>query len=347
VRSELLQLTAYFGERDRSGARFLAEPLIECLLAHEPDVAVLLRGAEGFGLKHHLRDDRLLTLSEDLPLVVVAVGQADRIGAARAAVRQFGFDGLLTLERARSGEPEDLERAGLGSVKLTVYAGRYARIDGIPLHHRVGALLRRHAFPAVTVLLGLDGVLGGERQRARFLARNRGIPLMIIGVGPAAGAAATLRELPRGLISTVERVRICRSAGAGLEPPHRSEAAVGAQLWQKLTVFSAESVSSGGRPQHERLVRELRREGARGATCLRGLWGYHDQQEPAGDRLWQLRRRVPMMTVAVDEPSRAANHLAVMQRLTGAAGVVTSELIPGWRATGPGVRLGDLELDQP
>ena len=33
----------------------------------------MLRGAEGFGLKHHLRTDRLLTLSEDLPLVSVAV----------------------------------------------------------------------------------------------------------------------------------------------------------------------------------------------------------------------------------------------------------------------------------
>ena len=32
-----------------------------------------MRGVEGFGAKHHLRTDRLLTLSEDLPLVSVAV----------------------------------------------------------------------------------------------------------------------------------------------------------------------------------------------------------------------------------------------------------------------------------
>ena len=32
-----------------------------------------MRGTTGFGAKQHLRTDRLLTLSEDLPLVAVGV----------------------------------------------------------------------------------------------------------------------------------------------------------------------------------------------------------------------------------------------------------------------------------
>ena len=43
--------------------------------------SILLRGVEGFGARHRLRTDRSLTLSEDLPLVAVAVDTRARIEA--------------------------------------------------------------------------------------------------------------------------------------------------------------------------------------------------------------------------------------------------------------------------
>ena len=61
---------------------------------------MILRGVEGFGVKHRLRTDRLLTLSEDLPLVAVAVDTRARIDAALPRGRS-GSHGLITLERAR------------------------------------------------------------------------------------------------------------------------------------------------------------------------------------------------------------------------------------------------------
>ena len=73
----------------------------------------MIRGVEGFGLKQHLRTDRLLTLSEDLPLVSVAVDTRDRVRAALREVNRLAVRGLVTLERARmvSGriEPVDLD----------------------------------------------------------------------------------------------------------------------------------------------------------------------------------------------------------------------------------------------
>jgi PII-like signaling protein len=47
----------------------------------------MLRGAEAFGLKHHLRTDRVLTLSEDLPLVSVAVDTSEWRRAAAGSCR--------------------------------------------------------------------------------------------------------------------------------------------------------------------------------------------------------------------------------------------------------------------
>ena len=73
MNEDCLKLTSYFGERHRVGGAFVADALIEEYGRHEIAASILLRGAEGFGLKHHLRTDQSLTLSEDLPLVAVAV----------------------------------------------------------------------------------------------------------------------------------------------------------------------------------------------------------------------------------------------------------------------------------
>ena len=89
---------------------------------------MLLRGAEGFGLHQVLQTDRLLSLSEDLPMVVAAVDSRERIEAALPEVRAVTNHGLLTVERARllTGHvdrvtlPEELHDA----TKLTVYCGR-------------------------------------------------------------------------------------------------------------------------------------------------------------------------------------------------------------------------------
>ena len=63
--------------------------------------SLLLRGASGFGVKHHLRTDRLLTLSEDLPLVALAVDRPEAILAAADEVAARSPEtGLITLERA-------------------------------------------------------------------------------------------------------------------------------------------------------------------------------------------------------------------------------------------------------
>src|SRR5205823_13283846 len=101
VNEDCLKLTSYFGEPDRAGAGFLADAFTEIYARHELQTSLVMRGVESFGAKQHLRTDRLLTLSEDLPIVSVAVDTRERIEAALADVEALRFDGLVTLERAR------------------------------------------------------------------------------------------------------------------------------------------------------------------------------------------------------------------------------------------------------
>ena len=119
-----------------------------------------MRGSTGFGVKHHLHTDRLLTLSEDLPLVSVAVDARARIEAALREVAALAFDGLVTLERARMRRAARRADAG-EETKLTVYLGRGERAGGAarPPRGRRGAAPPRRG--------GRDRPARRRRHRAR------------------------------------------------------------------------------------------------------------------------------------------------------------------------------------
>lgn len=354
VNRDCLKLTIYFGERDRVAGRFLADALSDIYARHELRTSLVMRGVEGFGVKHHLRTDRLLTLSEDLPLVSVAVDARERIEVALAEVNQLRFDGLVTLERARM-LVEPIEPAALPSdlheeIKLTVYVGRHERTARRPAYAAVVNLLHERGIAGATVLLGVDGTAHGIRQRARFFGANAHVPLMVIAVGDGQTIAELLPELeallPQPLI-TLERVRVCKRDGHKLAEPQRLPAtdATGLGIWQKLMVYFGEQARTGdGHPLNHQLIRTLRRAGAAGVTSLRGIWGYHGDHMPHGDTFWQLRRRVPILAVIVDTPQRISAWFALVDELTHQTGLVTSEMVPAFRATGPTLTRGGLRL---
>lgn len=343
MNDDCLKLTIYAGERDRAGGGFLADALTAVFARHELQASVVLRGMAGFGARHHVRTDRLLTLSEDLPVVSVAVDTRTRIDAALREIRELRFDGLVTLERARmlTGKVGAIEPAPAsdGETKLTVYLGRQERVGSRPAFEAVVELLHRRGVAGATVLLGVDGTAHGTRRRARFFARNAQVPLMIVAVGDAGRIAALLPDLGAMLarpLITLERVRVLKRDGASLAAPHQlaSSDEEGLGIWQQLTVYAGEQTPHRGRPMHGQLMRALREAGAAGATSLRGMWGYHGEHTPHGDLFWQLRRRVPVLTVLVDTPQRIRELYGVVDELTGEGGLVTSEIVPAYRATG-------------
>jgi PII-like signaling protein len=356
VTEDCLKLTSYFGERDRIGRRFLADVFVETFARHELQTSLIMRGIEGFGAKQHLRTDRLLTLSEDLPLVAVAVDTRRRIQAALREVQALRFDGLVTLERARmltgNVAAVELGEASGEATKLTIYVGRRERIDGRPAYQAVVDLLHERGIAGATVLLGVDGTAHGARERARFVGRNENVPLMVISVGDGHRIAAVLPELGASLarpLVTLERIRVCKRDGVKLaEPRHVPDTdPSGLGIWQKLMVYAGEQSRHRGRPLSHELIRALRGAGAAGATSLRGIWGYHGDHAPHGDTFWQLRRRAPVLTVIVDTPDRVRRWFAVVDELTDETGLVTSELVPAHRATGPELERGGLRLAEP
>jgi PII-like signaling protein len=346
VSVDYLKLTTYFGERLRNGTRFLADALLDMFGASEVATSVMLRGAASFGPRHELRTDETLSMSEDPPVAVAAVDTAEKITGLADHVVAMTTHGLVTLERARLGVDHPVP----ADAKLTVYVGRQRRVSGNRAYVAVCEVLHRHGFAGASVFLGVDGTAHGERRRARFFSPNVDVPLMVIGIGTGAQVEAAIDEL-RGVLErpllTTERAQLCKRDGELLDRPVPLPATDedGRALWQKLMVYTSEATLHDGVPIHRAIVRRLLKSGdATGATVLRGVWGFHGDHEPHGDKLIQLGRQVPIVTIVVDTPQRIVHSFDIIDELTRHHGLVTSELIPALVSVDAGVRRGDTRL---
>ncbi|HEY1818946.1 MAG TPA: DUF190 domain-containing protein, partial [Trebonia sp.] len=133
-----------------------------------------------------------------------------------------------------------------------------------------------------------------------------------------------------------EQVRICKRDGVLLSTPSALPGTdeSGMPVWHKLMVYTSEAALHDGQPVHRAIVRRLRAAGISGATTQRGVWGFHGDHAPHGDRLLQLGRHVPALTIVIDSPERAAAAFAIIDELTAEQGLVTSEWVPAMRAGG-------------
>jgi PII-like signaling protein len=343
-RHEGSELRFYFGERDRDGDGPLDVAVMDACARSGVWAAALLRGVEGFGRSAIERTDRLLSLSEDAPLVAVAVGERDVIERLADEVKGLAVEGLVVLEAAAlapTGTPTAIA-AGVGVpvggspgdggrdlVRATVWGPRSG--SGSP-HLRAVDAMHRHGADCATVLLGVDGVLDGERRRARFVAGNQGVPAMTVAVGERGAIDAALAQL--GAVATlvtiegvernsvIDRGKLHGAGGVERNRPYEAESLHGGA---RVTLVTSEIAQGGGHPLYLELVHSLRRGGAAGATALRGVWGFRGGVAPHGDRVLALRRDVPLIVETVDSAERAAEWLEVAESLAGEADVVCSQ----------------------
>jgi PII-like signaling protein len=305
---DLTRLTVRFGERDRVDGVPLADRLMNEFVEAGIESAVLMRGSEGFGRKHALRTADRLTLSEDLPMVALAVDSVSRIRPLATRVRSIVEEGLVTLEAA--GPSVEGE-----SGRMTVWTARQARIDGSAAHIGLIFLLKQIGLSAAMAMPGVDGVAGGVRHRAGFFSANRSVPMLVMGFGsrPALETAgeAVSRLLPGAVVETAASSTPVRLAGNG--------------AWRLGVLGGGSTPGTGIRGQRE-LIRRLRAAGASGATAGFGLYGFAGEEDPHGDSLASLRRRVPVLTEVVDTAANCVGWMRDLRQLAGGGLVV--EAVP-------------------
>jgi len=98
---EGLLLRIFIGESDRRDGRPLYELIVEEARRRGLAGATVLRGVMGFGANSRIHTTKILRLSEDLPVVIEIVDEADKINALLPDLDGMIAEGLVTLERVR------------------------------------------------------------------------------------------------------------------------------------------------------------------------------------------------------------------------------------------------------
>lgn len=98
---ESFLLRVYISENDKAAGRPLYEEIV--LKARELNMAgaTVLRGLSGFGANSRIHSAKLLTLSEDLPLVIEIVDREDRIETLIPFLDENVKTGLVTIEKVK------------------------------------------------------------------------------------------------------------------------------------------------------------------------------------------------------------------------------------------------------
>jgi PII-like signaling protein len=92
------RLTIFVGELDRWQHHSLSTEIVRRAHASGLAGATVLRGVEGYGASSHIHSNRLLSLSDDLPVVVIIVDDADRIEAFLPQLDELISEGLVLLD---------------------------------------------------------------------------------------------------------------------------------------------------------------------------------------------------------------------------------------------------------
>lgn len=94
-------MRVHIGESDKWHGKPLHEAIVEMMRKEGFSGATVLRGVAGYGGSSIYHTDKILRLSQDLPIVVEVVEYADRIEKLLPRLDEMVEGGLITLEKVR------------------------------------------------------------------------------------------------------------------------------------------------------------------------------------------------------------------------------------------------------
>jgi uncharacterized protein len=91
----------HIGESDRWHGKALYEAIVELLRQEKFSGVTVLRGVGGFGSSSVYHTEKVLRLSQDLPVVIECVETTERIEGILPRLDEMIGGGLVTLEKVR------------------------------------------------------------------------------------------------------------------------------------------------------------------------------------------------------------------------------------------------------
>jgi PII-like signaling protein len=94
-------MRVHIGESDRSHGKPLYQEIVELLRRENFSGVTVLRGVGGYGSSSIYHTDKIMRLSQDLPIVIEVVESAERIEKILPQLDGMIGGGLVTLEKVR------------------------------------------------------------------------------------------------------------------------------------------------------------------------------------------------------------------------------------------------------
>jgi PII-like signaling protein len=99
--TDATKLAIYIGDSDRYHGKPLHLAILELLRQEGIAGATVLHGIEGYGSSRRIHTAKILELSQDLPVVIIAIDRDDKIEAIFPKIEAMVQGGLVTVERVR------------------------------------------------------------------------------------------------------------------------------------------------------------------------------------------------------------------------------------------------------
>ncbi len=212
--------------------------------------------------------------------------------------------------------------------KTTVYVGEDVHHHGEPLYLAVLNYLFYHGVSGATVTKGVAGFGADHRlHTARILEMSGNLPVKIEFVETQEAVDTLLPKLLQmvgdgGLIEIQETTILKAAAGASAPAP-RATLHGKAKL---MRIFIGESDRWRGKNLYDAIVESLRANDIAGVTVYRGICGYGAHRRFHKEKRLSLSSDLPIMLSVVDEESKIARYLPVLEEMVQEGLVVLSDV---------------------
>jgi PII-like signaling protein len=185
----------YVGQDHQYHGESVYAAILEFLFYHKVSGASVTRGIAGFGADHHMHTDRILVLTENLPIKVEFIETPEKVEELLPKLHEMVGTGLIEIQdttivkpsetskqAARQESTPPLKRQGKAKL-MRIFVGENDKWNEKPLHKALIESMRSNDIAGVTVYQGILGYGANRRihkDSALHLSHDRPMMLSVV-----------------------------------------------------------------------------------------------------------------------------------------------------------------------
>jgi PII-like signaling protein len=189
------KVSIYVGQDHQYHGESVYAAILEFLFYHKVSGASVTRGIAGFGADHHMHTDRILVLTENLPMKVEFIETPEKVEELLPKLHEMVGMGLIEIQDTRIVKPSEsakqaarqestppLKREGKAKL-MRIFIGENDKWNGKPLHKALIECMRSNDIAGVTVYQGILGYGANRRihkDSALHLSHDRPMMLSVV-----------------------------------------------------------------------------------------------------------------------------------------------------------------------